>query len=107
MSITRPAKDIAADIMRRLMPHYLKAYENALLRYAEEQEKENHLHLIAASIVKVTQGRVPDHSRARKTVYFEKGTAEIWSSGDINLQLPRLSVEEVIRIVSILREDEQ
>lgn len=106
VSITRPAKDIAADIMRRLMPHYLKAYESALLRFMEEQEKENHLQLIAASIVKVTQGRIPDHSRARKTVYFEKGTAEIWSSGDINLQLPRLSVEQVIRIVSILGEDD-
>ena len=30
-SVERPAKDIAADIMRRLMPHYLKSYESALL----------------------------------------------------------------------------
>jgi len=104
VSMDRPAKDIAADIMRRLIPHYLKAYEAALLRHKEEQVKEASLNLIAQSIVQVTGGRIPDHSRARKTVYFDKGTAEIWSSGDINLELQRLSVEQVIRIVSILKE---
>jgi len=104
VSVERPAKAIAGDIMRRLMPHYLKSYEAALLRYSEEQEKETHLSLIAQSIVQVTGGRVPDHSRARKTVYFDKGTADIWSSGDINLNLNRLSIEQVIRIVSILKE---
>ena len=45
VSIARSAKDIAADIKRRLIPHYLKAYEAALLRYEEEQEKEAHLNL--------------------------------------------------------------
>ena len=104
VSVERPAKDIAADIMRRLMPHYLKSYEAALLRYAENQEKETRLNLIAQSIVLVTGGRVPDHSRARKTVYFDKGTAEIWSSGDVNLNLQKLSIEQVIRIVAILQE---
>ena len=104
VSIDRPAKDIATDIMRRLMPHYLKSYESALLRYAENQEKETHLNLIAQSIVQVTNGRIPDHSRARKTVYFDKGTAEIWSSGDINLNLQRLTLTQVIRIVAILKE---
>ena len=106
VSINRPAKDIATDIMRRLMPHYLKSYEAALLRYEQEQEQENHLALIAQSIVKVTGGRISDHSRARKTVYFENGEAEIWSSGDMTLNLNRLSVEQAIQIVSILQEDE-
>jgi len=106
VSIHRPAKDIAADIMRRLMPGYLKSYEVALLRYAQEQEKENHIALIAQSIVKVIGGHIPDHSRASKTVYFENGTAEIWFSGDINLSLRKLSVQQVIRIVSILKKDE-
>lgn len=104
VSVERSAKDIAADIMRRLIPHYLKSYDAALLRYKDEKEKETRLNLIAQSIVQVTGGRVPDHSRARKTVYFDKGTAEIWSSGDINLNLQRLSIEQVIRVVSILRE---
>ncbi len=104
VSVERPAKDIAADIMRRFMPCYLKSYEAALLRYKDEQEKEAHLNLIAQSIVQVTGGRVPDHSRARKTIYFENGTAEIWSCGDINLNLQRVSIEQVIRIVSLLKE---
>ncbi len=86
------------------MPHYLKAYEAAFLRYKEDQEKETRLNLIAQSIVQVTNGRIPDYSRARKTVYFDKGTAEIWSSGDIVLNLQRLSLTQVIRIVSILKE---
>ncbi len=82
VSAARPAKDIVADIKRRLIPHYLKAYEAALLRYNENQEKEAHLNLIAQSIVTVSQGRIADQSRARKTIYFDQGTAEIWSSGD-------------------------
>ena len=104
VSIERPAKDIASDIMRRLMPRYLKSYEAALLRYTEDKEKETRLNLIAQSIVQVTDGRIPDHSRARKTVYFDQGTAEIWPSGDINLNLRQLSIEQVIRLVAILKE---
>tara|TARA_R110002095_G_scaffold152002_1_gene131585 strand:- start:639 stop:1169 length:531 start_codon:yes stop_codon:yes gene_type:complete len=103
VSAARSAKDIAADIKRRLIPHYLKAYESALLRYNEEQEKEAHLNLIAQSLVSVSQGRISDHSRARKTIYFDQGTAEIWSSGDINLELNRLSIEQVIQIVAMLK----
>ncbi len=103
VSAARPAKDIVADIKRRLIPHYLKAYEAALLRYNENQEKEAHLNLIAQSIVTVSQGRIADQSRARKTIYFDQGTAEIWSSGDINLNMNRLSIEQVIQIVSLLK----
>ena len=63
------------------------------------------MNLIAQSIVTVTQGRISDHSRARKTVYFENGTAEIWSNGDIILNLNRLPIEKVIQIVSLLHND--
>ena len=105
VSAERSAKDIAADIKRRLISHYLKAYEAALLRYNEEQEKEVHLNLIVQSLVRISQGRILDHSRARKTVYFEHGMAEIWSSGDVTLNLSRLSVAQVIRIVSLLKND--
>ena len=107
VNLHRNSKDIAADISRRLLPDYLKAYEAALLRYNEEQEKEVHLHLIASAITQVTQGRISDQSRARKTVYFENGTAEIWSCGDINLDLKRLSITQVIRIVSLLKNDNE
>ncbi len=105
VNLHRNSKSITADISRKLLPTYLKAYESALLRYNEEREKTEHLHLIASAITQVTQGRISDHSRARKTVYFDKGTAEIWSSGDINLELNRLSISQVIRIVSLLKEE--
>ncbi len=105
VNLHRNSKCIAADISRRLLPAYLKAYETALLRCNEERAKAEHLHLIARAITQVTQGRISDHSRVRKTVYFDKGTAEIWSSGDINLELNRLSITQVIRIVSLLKEE--
>ncbi len=107
VSAERSAKDIASDINRRLIPHYLKAYETALLRYDEERQKTEHLNLIAHTIAQVAQGRISDQSRARKTVYFENGTAEIWSCGDINLDLKRLSITQVIRIVSLLKNDNE
>ncbi|MGH1379197.1 MAG: hypothetical protein ACRBB3_10295 [Alphaproteobacteria bacterium] len=105
VNLHRCAKSITADIARRLLPDYLEAYDNALLRYSEERQKAEHLNLIAHTIAQVAQGRISDHSRARKTVYFENGTAEIWSSGDINLELNRLSITQVIRIVSLLKEE--
>lgn len=105
VNLHRCAKSIAADISRRLLPDYLKSYETALLRYSEERQKTENLNLIAHTIAQVAQGRTSDHSRARKTVYFENGTAEIWSSGDINLELNRLSITQVIRIVSLLKEE--
>ena len=107
VNLHRCAKSIAADISRRLLPDYLKAYETALLRYNEERQKTEHLNLIAHTIAQVAQGRISDQSRARKTIYFENGTAEIWSSGDINLNLNRLSIEQVIRIVSLLKNDNE
>ncbi len=105
VNLHRCAKSIAADISRRLLPDYLKAYETALLRYNEERQKTEHLNLIAHTIAQVAQGRISDHSRARKTIYFDQGTAEIWSSGDISLDLKRLSTTQAIRIVSLLKND--
>lgn len=107
VSTHRSAKDIAADISRRLLPQYLKAYKTALLRYNEERQKAEHLNLIAHTVAQVAQGRISDQSRARKTVYFENGTAEIRSSGDINLDLKRLSIIQVIRIASLLKNDNE
>jgi len=104
--MARPSKDIAAEIKRRLSPHYLKSYDAAILRRAEEEQKNEHLRLLAESILKVSQGRIAEQNRAQKTVYFEHGEAQIWSSGDITLNLKRLSVTQALRIIGVLNEGE-
>ena len=104
VSMARHSKDIAAEIKRRLLPHYLKSYEAALLRRAEERQKDEHLRLLAESILKVSQGRIAEQNRTQKTVYFEHGEAQIWSSGDVTLNLKRLSVTQALRIIGGLNE---
>jgi hypothetical protein len=104
VSMARHSKDIAAEIKRRLLPNYLKSYETALLRYAEERQKDEHLRLLAESILKVSQGRIAEQNRAQKTVYFEHGEAQIWSGGDVTLNLKRLSVTQAIQIIGALNE---
>ena len=102
VSIARPAKDIAADIKRRLLPHYLEAFEEAIARYQEEQAKEDNLNYIAASLQKVTGGRIADHGRSSRTVFFDNGAAEIWSTDEIEMTFHRLIPEEAIRLVGFL-----
>jgi len=106
VSMARPSKDIAAEIKRRLLPDYLKSYDAALLRRAEEEQKNEHLNLIAQSIAQVSKGRIADQGRSSGTVYFEHGEAQIWLSGDITLNLKRLSVTQVLRIIGVLNEGE-
>ncbi len=106
VSIKRHSKDIAAEIQRRLLPDYLKSYEAALLRYTQEQEKNEHLRLIAHTIAHVAHGRIAEQSRAHKTVYFEHGEAQIWSGGEVTLHLKRLSVTQALRIIGLLKDDQ-
>lgn len=48
-------------------------------------------------------GRVcPYASRSAKTIYFDDGKAELWTSGDVSLSLNRLSVEKAMQIIGIL-----
>ena len=103
LSINRPAKDLAADIMRRLIPHYLQSYEAAASRYTAEKAQQERLTLIAQSFMRVSEGRIADHSRAARTVYFENGKAELWSSEDITLELHKLTIEQAIKIVALLK----
>ncbi len=105
VNMARPSKDIAAEIKRRLLPDYLKSYEAALLRRAEEQAQKENLHLLTQAIVKVSNGRMTDQSRAQKTVYFEHGEAQIWSGGEVTLSLKRLSVTQALRIIGALNDD--
>ena len=101
VSAARPPKDIAGDISRRLIPHYLEAYERAAARFQEEQERKAQLSLIAQAIIKVTGGRLAGHGRSGRTVYFDHGEAEIWSTGAITLQLRSLSADRAIQLAAL------
>lgn len=103
ISRTRSPKDAAADIMRRLIPHYLTAYDRAAQRYRQEQEHAHHMQLVAEALARVGGGSIcPRSSRSAKTVYFEHGNAQLWSSGDVSLELRRLTIEQAIQIAALL-----
>lgn len=104
VSIERPAKQIAADIKRRLIPHYLASYERAVKYYQEGQAKQEQLDHIAVLLSRTSGGRVAENSRAARTVYFDDGTANLWSDETVTLDLSRLSVEQAIRIMNIMKE---
>lgn len=103
VSIKRPAKAIAADIMRRLLPCYVEFYAKAVKHYSQEQEKQTRLSHIATLLARRTGGRVADNSCAARTVYFTHGTAELWSDETITLALSRVSVEQAIQIAEVLK----
>ena len=100
VSITRPPRDIAADVSRRLIPHYLEAYDRAKANHQQQHEQEQALELIGQAIIKVTGGRFADTSRSSRTVYFDHGTAEIWTDERITLELSNLSPEMAIKIAA-------
>lgn len=104
VSLSRPAKDIAADIQRRLLPHYLKAYAQVKEVQQKRKEEKEQLQLIAQALCRATGGRMQSQSRAAHTVYFDEGHAELWHSEDITIQLNRLNVQQAIKVIAALRD---
>ncbi|MEB3210664.1 MAG: hypothetical protein VKL39_04895 [Leptolyngbyaceae bacterium] len=104
VSMHRPAKDIAADIHRRLLPHYLETFTKAAARHRQEQEAEEMRLIVAQAIARIApHGRIcPYVSRSAKTIYFDGGKAELWSSGDVSLEMKRLSVDKAMQIIAVL-----
>ena len=100
VSITRPPRDIAADVSRRLIPHYLEAFDRAAANHQQEREWEQQIELIGQAIIKVTGGRFADTSRSSRRIYFDHGTAEIWTGERITLELSNLSPEMAIKIAA-------
>ena len=101
ISISRPPRDIAADITRRLIPQYLAAYDRAEEAYKEQHQKAENIKLIAEAIIRVTGGRVHTNGHSTRTVYFDHGEAEIWSGGDITLRLSSLSPDMAIKLAAL------
>lgn len=105
VSISRPPKEIAADICRRLLPDYLDAYDQMKTRLVEEQEQLQRIHLIAQSLAKVTGGRIAHHSGSdQRTVYFPQGQAQITRTGEVKLELRSISAEQAIKIAASFSE---
>ncbi|NEZ61029.1 J domain-containing protein [Adonisia turfae] len=104
LSIARPAKDIAADIQRRLIPHYLTAYDKAFKRHNEQIKQAEMEEYIAQAILKVAPGgRLCPDVRYSKTIYFDNGKAQLWKSDEVRLELRYLSVDQAIRIIAMLK----
>lgn len=102
VSTTRPPKEIAADITRRLLPHYFDAFEKAKSRFCEERQQEQETELSAKSLAQVTGGYIAPHSgSAQQTVYFKGGEAQIYGySQEVNLKLSNLTAEQAIKIAA-------
>lgn len=102
VSISRPPRDIAADVSRRLIPHYLEAYDRAKANHQQQSDQDQQIELIGQAIIKVTGGRFTDRSRSSRTVYFDHGKAEISTDARIRLELSSLSPEMAIRLAALV-----
>ena len=105
VSINRPAQDIAADIKRRLLPHYLERYPQTVARFQENKAKEQHLHLITQALQRIAGGRLSHHGRGARSLYFKRGDAEIRRDGQIDLNLRKLTVEQAIKVISVIQNE--
>lgn len=103
VSHSRPAKAIAADIQRRLIPAYLKSYAAAAEKYQAEQEQERQLDIIAEMIRKASNGRCINERNSDRRIYFDKGEARFWNDQKIHLTLRDLSVEQAVKILAGLK----
>jgi hypothetical protein len=96
-------------VSRRLLPHYLAAFERAAQRHREEQAAAESRELVQQALVKVTGGRVASHGQrsGRGAVFFEGGKAEVWSFGRVDLELRDLTPERAIQIAALASKQEE
>lgn len=104
VSLNRSPKDIAGDISRRLIPHYLKAFDQAAERFQQQQAKKQTIFFIAQLVKNISHGRLIDHDKRDPSIYFDGGEARIWSDETISLKLNKLSPAQAIQILSLLSE---
>lgn len=104
VSFNRAPKDIAADIQRRLIPHYLEAFEEVKATSQKQQKDIENMLLVARALVQVTGGRV-DHilHNTQCQVHFVGGSASIYTRNDIDLKLRNLSPEMAIKLAGLLK----
>lgn len=108
VSVDRNAKDAAADITRRLMPHYLKAFDHAVERYKQNKERQERTELIAQSLIAVGENaRRGFENRSTVTVWFKDGEAQISSTDEITLRLTRLTPARAVKIIANLNPEKE
>ena len=107
VSMNRPAQDIAADIKRRLLPHYLERYPVTVQRFKDHKAKEEHIDLITQTVRRVTGGYLSYHGSGARTLHFEEGSAEIWSDCRIDLNLRKMTVDQAIAVMAALQNSQE
>lgn len=100
-SISRPAKDIAADIERRFFPDYEVSYQEALERFQEKKTQDQKLDLIAQAFIKVTGGSLLQHHRSCRAVHTDNAVIEIWSEDSITVEIRNMNVDEAITLAAV------
>ncbi len=103
VSVSRPAKAIAADIEKRLIPHYRNAFERAKAEHARQEKERETLQQIVDVLVKFSGGRDLRPARMPRTVSFDNGRVNLWSDHKINLELRKVSIDQVFQIIAILQ----
>lgn len=103
VSINRPAQDIAADIKRRLLPHYLEQWPKTVKRYQETKAREETIDLVTSALQRVAGGHLSYHGCGARNIHFDDGSAEIWSDCRVDLNLRHLTVEQAIKIIAMLK----
>lgn len=104
ISFTRHPKVIAADIQRRLLPNYLEAYNHARQRYIETQAKLERINNVTHLLSKASNGRIISDGAIQKRICFTNGEMTLYGySEEISLSLHSLSVEDVIKMLAVLK----
>ena len=105
VSFTRHPKAIAADIQRRLLPNYLKAYDQARQRYIDNQSKIERINHMAHLLSKASNGCIISDGATQKRICFTNGEMTFYgSSEELSLSLHSLSVEDVLKVLAALRD---
>ena len=106
VSCSRNPKDIAADISRRLLPHYFEAWQNAVKRFQDTKAEEERQALIIQALCKVGGGKISTKHQNLKQIFFNNAQADVYLGRDeVNLKLNCLTPDKAIQILWLLFQD--
>jgi hypothetical protein len=110
VSADRPASAIAAEIRRRLLPAYRASLEAARRRKAEHDAQQAYVTTTAAALAALV-GEVPYRDQPGKfsTGYGRRYGArvEVYTTGDVRMELSRLTADQARQILTILHAAEE
>ena len=110
VSSDRPAATIAAEIRRRLLPAYRASLEAARRRKAEHDAHEAYVATTTADLAALV-GASPSRDQPGKFVAGHGrrycARVEIYTTGDVRMELSRLTPDEARQILAILHAAEK